>query len=369
MKESVDVFVVGGGPAGLVAAIAARQQGFSVMVADGSDHPIDKPCGEGLIPETQAILARLNIRIPGGAGFRFHGIRFVQNQIEASAEYPVGKGLGIRRTVLHDLLVAHAEQCGVRMRWKTPAIGIGAEGVDLKQGRVSARWIVGADGSSSRVRRWAGLDATSHRHQRFAIRRHYRVKPWSEYMEIHWGPAAQGYVTPISDQEICVVMLSERSEDANFGETLRCLPELKSRLADAEVSSRERGAMTAMHRLKSVCRGNVALVGDASGSVDAITGEGLRLAFCQALNLAEGMKRGDLSEYQSFHKRLSKRPTFMGNLLLLMGRNRLVRNRALRSLSVEPALFAKLLVLHSGRAGVGTIVTAGARLGWGFLGA
>ena len=49
MKESVDVFVVGGGPAGLVTAIAARQQGFSVMVADGSDHPIDKPCGEGLI--------------------------------------------------------------------------------------------------------------------------------------------------------------------------------------------------------------------------------------------------------------------------------------------------------------------------------
>jgi len=81
MNKSVDVFVIGGGPAGLVVAIAARQQGLSVMVADGADHPIDKPCGEGLIPETQVC-----------------------------AEYPRDKGIGIRRTVLHELLVAKAEE-------------------------------------------------------------------------------------------------------------------------------------------------------------------------------------------------------------------------------------------------------------------
>jgi menaquinone-9 beta-reductase len=124
-----------------------------------------------------------------------------------------------------------------------------------------------------------------------------------------------------------------------------------------------------MHRLRRVCRGNVALVGDASGSVDAITGEGLRLAFCQALALAEGLGRGDLKEYQKTHRKLSRRPTLMGHLMLLMGRNTLVQNRALRSLSLEPGLLAEFLAIHAGKAKSSAIISAGARLGWGFLAA
>ena len=36
MSNATDVFVIGGGPAGLAAAIAARQQGLRVLVADGA---------------------------------------------------------------------------------------------------------------------------------------------------------------------------------------------------------------------------------------------------------------------------------------------------------------------------------------------
>jgi len=45
--NSTDIFIIGGGPAGLAAAIAARQRGFRVVVADGAQMPINKPCGEG----------------------------------------------------------------------------------------------------------------------------------------------------------------------------------------------------------------------------------------------------------------------------------------------------------------------------------
>ena len=51
MVKSTDIFVIGGGPAGLATAIAARQRGFDVVVADGAQPPIDKPCGEGLMPD------------------------------------------------------------------------------------------------------------------------------------------------------------------------------------------------------------------------------------------------------------------------------------------------------------------------------
>ena len=369
MNESVDVFVVGGGPAGLVAAIAARQKGFSVMVADGSDHPIDKPCGEGLIPEAQAVLDKLNVHIPREIGFRFRGIRFIWHETKSCADYPHGEGLGIRRTLLHELLVRKAQECGVKMRWKSPVTKIDSAGIEMKAGKVAARWIIGADGSGSRVRRWSGLDATSLRHERFASRRHYRIEPWTNYMEIHWGPRAQGYVTPISGEEVCVVVLAEKSEDANFAEALDSMPELKNRLADAELASRERGAITAMHQLERVKRGNVVLVGDASGTVDAITGEGLRLAFSQALTLAECLERGDLANYQRTHRQLSRRPTIMGNLMLMMGRNSVLRERTLKSLADTPGLFREFLAVHTGHANAKEIVSAGARLGWGFIAA
>ena len=369
MNRTVDVFVAGGGPAGLVAAIAARQQGLSVMVADGADHPIDKPCGEGLVPEAHAALAKLGIQIPETDGFAFRGIRFLQDGSQVCGEYPVGKGLGIRRTVLHDLLVRKAEENGVEMLWKTPVTGIEKERVQLKQGSVATRWIVGADGSGSRVRRWSGLDATVRHHQRFAVRRHYRVRPWSEYMEIYWGQRAQAYVTSISLDEVCIVVLAEKSQDANFAVSFADWPELMERVRNTEPSSRERGAITAMHSLKNVYKDNVALVGDASGSVDAITGEGLRLAFWQALSLAEGLNRGDLHEYQKEHQRLARRPSWMGNLLLLLGRNARFRQRALKSLAAKPEVFARLLAVHMGLATTPEIIAASARVSWEFLAA
>ncbi len=368
-KEKTDVFVIGGGPAGLAAAIAARRKGLSVTVADGAEPPIDKACGEGMMPETQAALRELGIELPAGAGYRLQGIRFVQDSIQVAADFPEGQGIGIRRTLLHELLIQEAEKCGVKLLWKTPVGGIASDGVRLPGGAAPARWIVGADGSSSRVRRWSELNATVRCSHRMANRRHYRVRPWTEYMEIYWGPCVQAYVTPISSEEVCLVMLGETAEDADFERALGAMPELRERLGSAELCSRERGAITSMQSLARVWRGNVALVGDASGGVDAITGKGLRLAFRQALALAEAMECGDLREYGRAHKRLALRPIWMGKLMLQLGRNARFRRRALRMLSREPELFARLLALHVGHATPGEVVLTGAQLGWLFLAA
>src|SRR6267378_2491580 len=48
VERDTEILVIGGGPAGLAAAIAARKKGFEVTVADGAKPPIDKACGEGL---------------------------------------------------------------------------------------------------------------------------------------------------------------------------------------------------------------------------------------------------------------------------------------------------------------------------------
>ena len=113
---------------------------------------------------------------------------------------------------------------------------------------------------------------------RYAFRQHYRVAPWTDRMELALGQHGQIYVTPVAKDQVCVALIS-RDPRLRLTEALQRFPELKSRLDEADVSSDERGALTATCKLKRVSRGNVALIGDASGTVDAITGEGLCLAF------------------------------------------------------------------------------------------
>ncbi len=277
-----DVLVIGGGPVGLAAAIAARRKGLSVILADGCEPSIDKACGEGVLPDGLAAAARLGLHLPLSSSFAFRGIRFHGDNVSVAAEFPNGWGRGFRRTTLHRALAVQAEQCGVELRWGC-AIG------GLQD--IPARWIVGADGTASRVRGWAGLEATRRDARRFGFRRHFRLEPWTDYVEIHWGAGCQIYVTPVAPDEVCVAVIS-RDPKLRVPDALRRFPPLLARLEGAPESSEERGAVTASRQLRRVVAGNVALIGDASGSVDAITGEGLCLGFHQALALADAIGIG-----------------------------------------------------------------------------
>jgi flavin-dependent dehydrogenase len=320
-----------------------------------------------MMPETLAALRALGVENGPGDGQTFRGICFVQEDARVFADFPQGLGVGLRRTVLHDRLVARAKECGVQLLWRTPVSGIDADSVQFANGTIRAQWIVGADGQGSRVRRWSGLETTKPSKQRHASRRHYRVKPWSSYMEIHWGSHVQGYVTPIGREEACIVVMSEQAEYAAFDKALSELPKLKERLDGAKLSSRERGAVTLMQSLRNVQRRNLALVGDASGGVDAITGEGLRLAFRQASVLADALVMDDLRQYEYAHRKLAKRPVFMGNLMLWLGRNPRLRSRVIRALESKPDLFARMLATHVGQGTPGELLSTGARLAWQLL--
>lgn len=368
MEPATDVFVVGGGPVGLAAAIAIRRKGFGVIVADGANPPIDKACGEGLMPDTIAALRALGVVVSEADGSAFRGIRFIDGKSSVDASFPGGRGIGVRRTVLHQKLVERATACGVSLLWNTPVMGICAEGIAVKGGVVRAKWIIGADGSNSRVRKWAELDAYRERKHRFAIRRHYHVKPWTDCVEIYWGPKAQAYVTAVGKEEVCVVILSHKPR-ARLEMATRQFPELASRLDGAEPTSADRGAITAMHNLSRVYRGQVALIGDASGGVDAITGEGLRLGFHQAGELAEALQADDLEAYNIAHRRLARRPRLVARLLLLVNGQPALRRRVLRALSGEPDIFGRLLATHVGETSPGHMAATWALLGWRFLAA
>jgi menaquinone-9 beta-reductase len=351
-----DALIIGGGPAGLAAAIALRQKGVDVVVADALRPPIDKACGEGLMPDAREDLAALGIATHHGAPFE--GIAFLAGHRQAAAHFERGSGIGIRRLQLHENLAERCRELGVRLAWGTrvhiapheplsPHVRLSVDGRSC-----TYRYLIAADGQSSRMRLAMGLGQGKIFSRRFGARCHYRVKPWSRMVEVHWCDLGQAYVTPVGEEEVCVATVA-RSPAVRMEAVLAGLPALRERLQGATVLSTMRGALTTTRKLRRVTAGNIALVGDASGSADAVTGEGIGLSFRHALLLAEAIAVDNLDIYQVGHPVIQRMPHLMSRVMLRMDAWPRMRERVMTLLSGQPQLFAHLLALHLGERSLG----------------
>lgn len=345
--KQYDAAIAGCGPAGLATALALRARGFRVVAVD-SGHPlIDKACGEGLMTDALQTARELGIRFSAAEGMHFRGIRFLQNNRVVQADFPEGPGLAVRRTTLHRKLVEQAEATGVEIYWNSPLCGLETHALLCRNARFETQWIIGADGLNSSVRRWAGLDRLTWNRERVGMRRHFAVRPWSDYVDVHWGEGCQCYITPVGPEAISVAFLARRKQ-ARFEELLELFPPVRDRINGAKPISSLRGSLTALRRIRQVYKENVALVGDASGAVDAITGQGIGLALRQAIALAKALAAGDLRQYANSHAAIMRRPSIMAAGLSLMSEYAWIRELCWAVFTKKPANFQKLLALHVG---------------------
>ena len=343
-----DAVVVGGGPAGLATALALRRQGLTVAVLDRQSLPIDKSCGEGLLPAGVRALQLLGVPV-GTDVHPLRGIRFEGHGRSVEATFGAGRfGLGIRRTELHRRMAAAAEQAGVHLFWTAKGASLTGEGVTADDITITADWVIAADGQRSGVRKTARLEAGSAHHTRYGFRQHFAIRPWTDFVEVHWSGNCQVYVTPVRSDEVGIAILT-RNPDIRVDEALHYFPALRDRLKGARHKSSERGGLSVSRRLVDVTRGNLTLVGEASGSVDAVTGDGLSLAFQQALALAEAIRLGDLTSYEWQHRRIMRVPRIMSRLLVLLDGRTLLQQGTMQLLSWYPALFERLLRVHVGQ--------------------
>ena len=361
------VIVAGGGPAGLAAAIAARQAGLEVSVFDSARPLIDKACGEGIMPDGLAALQRLGVTIPPKLARMFRGIRFLDESHSVEAAFTNGPGYGVPRVVLHELLVNHAANLGVKLHWGARVTGILGNTIEVDGGRVAFRFLVCADGQNSLLRRKSGLFSATSEQLRYGFRRHYKVAPWTDFVEVHWAACGQMYVTPIAEDEVCVAYIT-RDLGTRFDAALPQFSKLARRLAGTEIAGATIGAVTASRRVRRVQNGAVALLGEAAGSVDAVTGEGLSIAFHQAFALAAAMRRNRLDEYQAAHAQIMRVPRSMAWLLLTLDQRQAFRRRVLGALERQHEAFESMLAIHTGSQspldfGVGQAL----RLGWNLI--
>ncbi len=286
----VDVIVVGGGPVGLAAAIEARMRSLSVVVVEPRSSAIDKACGEGLMPGAVPALARLGV---DPQGFPLRGVSYRDATRRVDHLFASGEGRGVRRTTLHAALHARAVALGVQFAdARVDSLSQDAEGVTVAG--IRGRYLLAADGLHSTVRRLvelerpaAGRVGPAARHfgfrqagRRYGLRQHFVMEPESDLIEVYWTPTVEAYLTPVGDGVVGIAMLGRQGAD--FATSIAAIPQLERRIRGRETASTLRGAGPFHQRTTARVAGRVMLVGDASGYVDAITGEGIRVGLAQA---------------------------------------------------------------------------------------
>lgn len=336
-----DLLVAGGGPAGLATAIEAAMAGMSVVVVEPRAAPVDKACGEGLLPGGVRALRRLGVSV---AGRPLRGIHYLDARrpgVEAVARFRTEPGLGVRRTALHAALRARAEEAGARVETgRVDAVERLPDGV--RAAGIRARWLVGADGLHSDVRRLAGLDTVRRRVRRYGLRAHFPVEPWSDLVEVHWSRAGEAYVTPVGERLVGVALLGTAGTRAGFAERLGGFPALARRLTGPPVT-RVRGAGPLWRPVRRRVAGRVLLVGDAAGYVDALTGEGLALAMHSAEALVRRLREGRPEAYEADWRRLSRRHRVLTGGLVALRHHAHASGLVVPAAAALPAVFGAIV--------------------------
>ena len=369
-----DLLIAGAGPVGLAVAIEARLRGLDAVVVERRLPPLDKACGEGLMPIGVAQLAALGVAIDPARCASFAGIRFVDAHATAEGRFADGLGMGVRRTVLSDALLARAREVGVELRFGESVTSWSARGdagvvVTTSRGSGEARLLVGADGLHSSIRRMAGLEGAQRGRVRNGMRRHFRVAPAAPFVEVHWSVGAEAYVTPVGRDEIGVALLWS-GEPARYDALLARFPNLAARLAGAEPTSRIEGASRLRRPVLRRHAPGVALVGDAAGYLDPLTGEGLTLGFRCARALVDTVARGaPLADYERAYHSLARSYYQMTGVLLAVAARPWLRRRVVRALARRPDLFDHLLAINAGQSPLRALGASGAlRLVGGLVG-
>jgi len=290
----VDVLVVGGGPIGLAAAIEARMLGLTVTIIEPRSNAIDKACGEGLMPGAVPALTRLGVE---PRGFSLTGVSYRDGRTTVDHLFRGGSGRGVRRTELHGALNQRARELGTKIvTARVHTLEQDADSVTVAGLR--GRYLLAADGLHSAVRRLAGLERPEPTTpgRRYGLRQHYYLEPESDLIEVYWTPAAEAYLTPVGDGIMGIAVLGRRGTD--FAATIAAIPDLARRLHGRHPATALRGAGPFRQRTTRRTSARVLLIGDASGYVDAITGEGIRVGLAQARAAIDSVAREAPADYE-----------------------------------------------------------------------
>jgi len=375
-NQNFDVIIVGGGPAGLSAAIVCSRNGLRTLVLEKQRFPINKICGEGIMPTGVKNLEKLGIApFILKQNYRpFHGIRYLsQGGKIAQSQFAEGSGWGVERLELSTALFKCTQQYsnleireGVVLKSKNLSLEKRGEvQINIENECLKAKLLLAADGLNSGVRRYLNVTKPGWQIKRWAARQHFEIKPWTDFVEVHWKYGLEAYVTPVSENKVGVAIVWDvkRFKPKAAGkEIMQSLiqefPKLNAALAGALPTDSPMAIGPLHQRVRTPVAQGVILLGDAAGYLDAITGEGLSLATEQVLALEkliipELQKHGEVSEqvlqiYVAAYQKIV-RPYYQVTHMALMLRHwPALTDRVVRCFAKETDIFQHMLSANMG---------------------
>lgn len=294
---AADVAIIGAGPAGSTLAALLAGRGVNVALLDRDPFPRDKLCGEFLSYDALPIVEALGVDLGEAPSIERCRVIGRHRNYEFAFPHPAR---GVSRFLLDDLLFRRALQLGAKQMDGVTATELHPDRVGTDRGELRARVIVGAWG------RWGRFDTQLARsfvrdrsHRNFGFKRHYRklgeiLRATQDDKVIDLYSFRRGYLGVNAIEggmtNICGLVHASRLAghkgrwDA-FVETIRGeesrLEELYARYEPAQdgfLSSEP-----VIFRARSAVEGGVFMIGDASGIIDPLTGNGMAMAIQSAL--------------------------------------------------------------------------------------
>lgn len=276
-----DVVIVGAGPAGSTTARFASLQGLNVLLLDRKNeigHPVQ--CGEFLpsLKEMKEIAPRSDnmeelFELEDQISKRTRSIRFFTPKKKCyELEFD---GFSVERRSFDKYLVEKAVAEGTELRTGIKVTGIKGSEVLTDDGVFSAKVIVGADGPSSKVAGWSGLESPS-RLSRCVLCEIPGDFPAT--VDMHFGSTTPGgYAWVIPKKGSANIGLGVQGKSKKPLKSL-LLDFLKANEIEGEPNFWSAGFVPVSGPVSKTVKGNVLLVGDAAGHVMATNGGGIPIA-------------------------------------------------------------------------------------------
>ncbi len=288
-----DVIVVGAGPAGSTCAYRLASAGAAVLLLDRARFPRDKPCGGGVTGRAARLLPFSIVPVVEDT------VTAVRMRLRYGNWFERGDGeplvLMTQRLRLDAYLAERAADAGAELRdgVRVTAVAAGRDGVDVDAGgeRLRADAVVGADGVNGICARALELGGN----QAVGVALEGNV-PYAKLGEGYRGravlelgvvPGGYGWVFPKGDHANVGIGGWER-EGPGLREHLRALCAVHGVTPDDLESVR--GYRLPLRSPRStLARGRAAIVGDAAGLVDPVSGDGMFEAFLSARLASEAV--------------------------------------------------------------------------------
>jgi flavin-dependent dehydrogenase len=307
-QSSVDVAIVGAGPAGSTLAALLARRGLSVALIDRDRFPRDKLCGEFLSYDALPVLERFGLAL--GDTPAIGSCRVVGRHRTYEFAFPHA-ARGVSRLLLDDLLLRNAKASGAQILDGCTATSVSRDAVQTDRGEVRARAVVGAWG------RWGRFDqqlqrgfVRDHTHRNFGFKRHYRGTQVDGTIELYSFDRGYLGVSAVENgvTNICGLVHETRLAglkgrwDAFIDEIRREEPRLETMYSRYEpVHDGFLSSEPVIFRGRSPVEQDIFMIGDASGIVDPLTGSGMAMAIQSALLAAPCIVHGNTDLYRQRH--------------------------------------------------------------------